>query len=170
MHHSAVVKISTEATPASNYSQRTECFSKTTCSHVIKIRQCRNTIRLVSNAGAGSGNRTRIISLKAEVIAIIRYPHMVPTTGIKLVPTDYKSVALPAELSRHWFFRGAISPIKEEFPSEPFSIIRFNIPIATTLCVKLCKFIYVFLFYVNISPSFKIYATIYKQIYFEGNY
>ncbi len=53
---------------------------------------------------------------KAEVIAIIRYPHMVPTTGIKLVPTDYKSVALPAELSRHWFFRGAISPIKEEFP------------------------------------------------------
>ena len=26
---------------------------------------------------------------------------MVPTTGIELRPTDYKSVALPTELSRH---------------------------------------------------------------------
>ena len=57
-------KISTEANLASNHSQRTECFFKTTCSHVIKIRQCCNTIRLISNAGAGSGNRTRIISLE----------------------------------------------------------------------------------------------------------
>ncbi|WP_206748751.1 hypothetical protein, partial [Escherichia coli] len=76
---------------------------------------------------------------------------------------DYKSVALPAELSRHWFFRGAISPSKEEPPpSEPFSMIRFNIPIATTVCVKLCKFIYMFLFYVNNSLSLKIYTTTYK--------
>ena len=111
---------------------------------------------------------------KAEVIAIIRYPHMVPTTGIELV-----TYWLQVSCSTYWAKSALVlqgSDITERYhrakkssPSEPFSMIRFNIPIATTLCVKLCKFIYVFLFYVNISPSLKIYATIYKQIYFEGN-
>ena len=107
---------------------------------------------------------------RAEVIAIIRCPHMVPTTGIELV-----TYWLQVSCSTYWAKsalvpRGRNITDEQEFPSEPFSIIRQNVQRAITDHIKLYKFTYLFRFLLIILHRIKIWQAISKQFHFTSNY